>query len=346
MGTDSRFNLVDTTTTEEPATDTVRRASTPTRRVAGLFVLLLAAVATVVVPSALDPGTVGRPQAVALPLPPAIGSCVVLGTPSRVDRKLPSSVRLVSCDEPHSGEIAMTWPAGHIPSAKPAAAARGMTFHLTRSLTAAAADARCDGWISDYVGWTRYVEAHDADLWIPNPPLVVGRLLTAPAGYGLPDRHWTACVVQTPAQLYVGTVRGAADEYERGRPDAVSVCLSASHAKVAFPECTQGHTAELLARASLTQDMMVNRSVEVTLSGDQIYELCFALAVVMTGAADPTYGGRLSIVTESVWQLSARANQLAVPAGWLVPDCVVTLNGSGELVGSVVGLGDRPLPVR
>ncbi len=320
----------------DPAGGSAGPPPTAARPRVGLCLLLVAGLAALTIRAVMAPGLAGSATAAPMPLPPAVGSCVVLDG---------ASVSVVQCAEPHSGEVVMSWSAGVDPAdaVAPEADSR-VTFSVVRSLPSGS-DRGCAGWTQQYTGWTRYLAEHRNDLWFPPEPLAVGRMLAAPAGAGLPDRHWVACVALTADPLYIGTIRGVAQDYEADRPDAVAVCVTTQHAKVAFPQCAQAHTTELLASVALTQQMMMSHTVAVDHTSVQVHQLCLKMATQLTGNRDPTYGGQLEVVTESVWQQTPQASVAGVPS-WVIPDCLIRVVGSGELVGSVIGLGDSPLPVR
>ena len=315
-----------------PIGETAAPPPTAARRTAGVWVLVLAAVLALVVRAVMAPGIPGSAVAVPIPLPPAVGSCVVQDG---------SEFTVVPCDTPHTGEIAMSWAAGE--PARPPTTARAVwaDFSMTRALPGTDADLTCRDWTENYLGWTAYLAQHRGELWLRPRPLAVGTLIAAPPGQGLPDRHWTACLARTADPLYTGTMRDAAGDYEQSRPDAVSVCLTTTHARVVFPECTKAHTVELLGSVPLTQQMMVDRTAAVELTRDQIRQQCESFAATVMGSSDPTHGGQLAVLTEPVWWQSGQ------PAAttWF-PDCLVKLVGQGELVGSLVGLGDGPLPIQ
>ena len=301
----------------------------------GVLLLVLAATGAVIVRGVLAPGTAGTPASAPLPLPPAVGSCV----------DLDAGVEVVSCDAPHTAEVIMSWPAGRAPgSAVHAEQQPRMTFSVSKQLPYAESDQVCQQWADSYTGWSDYLAEHADDLWIPPRPMVVGRLVDAPADQGLPDKHWTACVAETGQHLFSGSVAESALYLGGHRPDAVSVCLTSTTLRVEFSSCSVAHTTELIGTIALTNEMMFRRTVLIDRTAEEVQQRCVDLARTVTGADDPTYGGQLDIVTESVWQQRESPVTIAAP-GWFIPDCLLRVAGTQSLSGSVIGLGDGPLPL-
>ncbi len=308
---------------------------TPTRRRwSGLAVVVGAVVATLAASTLTGLGIPGQPAATAVPLPPPIGSCLTIAADGAAE--------VVPCDEPHDGELAMSWRPGVAPVAA-GPLAWYPHFSVTRSVTDPAVDTRCIGWTERYVGWDRYLARHDDDLWLAPEPLAVGRMVRAPLDTTLDGFAWTGCAVVTTEPGYVGTVRDTAFAPRvlavGPRPDAVSVCLDGA----VFVGCSQPHTAELIGSVNLTQAMMFARSVTLDHTADEVAQGCHDLAVERLGRADPTFGGRLEVVAESIWQQSFRAPVTSTTA-WLIPDCLVRVAGGATLDRSLVEWGERPLP--
>jgi hypothetical protein len=77
---------------------------------------------------------------------------------------------------------------------------------------------------------------------------------------------------------------------------------------------------------------------------------CEQLAAIVMGTADPTRGGRLAVtvgpVSGTTYVFSSNpADGAAVTRVDLVGACAVELVGAGQLTGTVIGLGESPLPV-
>ena len=308
------------------------------RRLIGLTLLALAVVAALAGSHLVGIGIVGRASAAPTPLPPPVGSCLLIDDGN--------TATVVGCDEPHTGELAMSWRAGVQP-VEAGALVRYPHFSVTRSISDPHLDTRCIGWAERYTGWDRYLARYDADLWLAPQPLVVGRLVRPPVDPAAAGLTWSGCAVVTTEPSYVGSVRDTAFAPRSGtgaaRPDAVSVCLRTGSAGLSFVSCDRPHDTELIGSVNLTQQMMFGRSVTLEHTAAEVVDECRTLAAGRIGRADPTFAGRLTVVAESIWQQSLQNQQLTSSA-WLIPDCLVRVNGAGTLDRSLLEWGEAPLP--
>ncbi|WP_157970674.1 hypothetical protein [Nakamurella deserti] len=309
------------------------------RRSVGLIVLVLAVVAALGGSQLVGVGVMGRAAATAVPLPPAVGSCLQIAEDD--------SATVVSCAEPHAGELAMTWRAG-VPPVAAGALVRYPHFSVTRPMSHPDIDTRCIGWAERYTGWDRYIARHDDDLWLAPQPLVAGRMVHAPLDEAVATLGWTGCAVVTGEPTYVGSVRDTAFAPRFGstaaRPDAVSVCLQVTGSGLDFTDCTAAHNTEMIGSVNLTQRMMAGRSVTLDRTADEVAAACRELAVERIGRADPTFGGQVEIVAESVWQRSLQDHK-PTSSAWLIPDCLARVVGDGTVRRSLVEWGEQPLPL-
>ena len=306
------------------------------RRVIGGLLLIVGAVAVLLGRALLAPDLPGVAAPAPWPEPPPVGSCVLLDL-DRVDQ--------VPCDQPHSGEVVATWKAGERPHPllEGDATGRPITVSVRRTLPVGPQDEVCRGWAEQYTGWSAFTATHrGAGRWIAPQPVIAGKLVQAPPGEGTPDKHWTACVAQTQQPLYTGTLRSVATRTDE-LPGGVSICLNVGVSSTDFVDCDQPHSIELIAVMALTTAMMTTDTIAVDHSAAEVHQMCVATAALRTRSADPTYQGQLEVVNESVWVQRAEPVHVT-PPGWLVPDCLIRVNGPGMLIGSVVGHGDGPLP--
>ena len=313
--------------------------SVPTRRrLFGLTLLALAVAAALAGSHLIGVGIVGRAAAAPTPLPPPVGSCLLIAEDG--------TATVVGCEEPHTGELAMTWRAGVAPVSA-GSLVRYPHFSVARSISDPHVDIRCIGWAERYTGWDRYLARHDDDLWLAPQPLAVGRLVRPPVTEDAAALTWSGCAVVTTESSYVGSVRETAFAPRSGttatRPDAVSVCLRTGSTGLSFVSCTQPHDTELVGSVNLTQKMMAGRSVTLDHTAAEVADECRALAAERLGRDDPTFGGRLSVVAESIWQQSLQDRKPTTSA-WLIPDCLVRVNGVGTLSHSLLEWGESPLP--
>lgn len=283
------------------------------RRLSGMVVLLLAVCAAVLVPQVLRPGMAGQASAAPLPPPPPIGTCVTLNQRSHTR---------VDCANPHDGEVFVTWTADD--------PARPVGRH---SLA-------CTDELADVMG-TEPARLHGWDLTVVD---VATRLIRAPRADRAGDRGWAACLIRPADQTcYTGAVGGLSADSLR-RPGAFGSCASGT---LYFPlPCTDPHTVERLG--TITGSRPVADATDLGSDGlpadldASLRASCADLARDVTGATDPTFGGRLAVEVVPSGVVAATSPEPAAIA--YSADCVVT-SGEVALTDSVVALGDRPLPV-
>jgi hypothetical protein len=143
---------------------------------------------------------------------------------------------------------------------------------------------------------------------------------------------WLACVATPPfAEPYPGSVASA---FSGGRlPDAFGSCWADAviDAGLTSAPCSGPHRAELIA---------VGRPWRGGISTELAEDSCRAMAARVTGRADPTARGDVEIRLYPA-NLEGRYARQTVR-----PDLVCYVIGAAErqIVGTVVGVGDRPLP--
>lgn len=286
------------------------------RRVAGVLALVLAVAAVVFVPRFLNPGVAGVATVAPMPTPPAVGSCV---------NTMRRSMSVVDCTQLHEGEVTATWIAEDPDRVREAT------------------DDSCAAHARDYLG---QVVPQLMENWTLAVLTWETGVTRAPRAQRAEDYYgWNACVVRAPERgRYTGSIRNLADVTTR--PAVFGSCQSYS---VGLVPCTDLHDGERLADASGTWiDEQPGRpagsrleSIEASLSGG-----CTAVAEAMTGAADPTYDGRLRIIVwvQELGQVPYPDDETRYATDYLA-SCEVSAV-DGELTGSVVGVGDAELPMR
>lgn len=179
--------------------------------------------------------------------------------------------------------------------------------------------------------------------WAPFLGFTVTRVVPGDAA-SRGGQRWVACVAR-PADGggYSGRLDGA---YTAGRslPAPFATCWSLGRAAsdgapavdldrgATVLPCDEPHPAELLAVARVG-----DRS---TTSREAMQAGCEAMAGVMMRVDDPTRGGALAVVLDPV--SSDGASRPTDP--WTL-NCFVVATGGRQLVDTVVGWGDRPLPL-
>jgi hypothetical protein len=260
--------------------------------------------------------TIGSPIAVALPQTPRVGDCV-LYLPDPADNGDGSTpfrnVAFGPCTGPLAGEVASVapgWPPsddGSIGALMGTSGGCWSAASLYVGLTAVGGvdDVRAD--LRDHVDW--------------NPDLQVrGQLVGADVLQEAAGRDWSACVVRPEnLDVYLGSVRealagGAAPaEYGDCSPSTDPTVFSAV-------DCANPHPAERLGWAAVPTGSVSNA---------ELAQSCLQFARSLLRTNDPTYSGVLDIVTGT---------------GDLTT-CTAEVHGDVRLTGSLIGIGNRPLPL-
>ena len=291
----------------------------------GVIALAVALFTAAIVPAILDHDVRGVASAAPLPEPPPIGSCV--------DFPADGPPAVVSCGEPHDGEITTTWKAGEFPTSNESAEPRAYTLSNTVGSGGRFTYFECHGWNSLYVGSTEL----SAGLTTPLPLFGGGMV------YGSPDQrygrlYWSACAIRPVDDAqYTGTIQGAGTRPTVARPDVYATCLGQPDVEatgLAYISCAQPHRVELIA---------IDPDVDSSLPADEALAGCHRLVQEMTAATDPTFGGQLAIEVQPV---VSRLNPSEYSSqAFAAQDCVVEPAGAGNLLGSLVAHGDAPLPL-
>ncbi len=280
------------------------------RRALGALVLVLAVTAVVLVRAVAHPGITGSAAAAPLPGPPTVGACL------RLAAGLPA---VTDCAAPHDLEVTAGVSADATPPSRSQCAARGAEYLPPLTV---------DGWLL--------------------PVDVETRVLPAPPGERAGGRGWQVCTVRPESHTrYTGTVRGMT--LPSFRPDVFGRC--AGDVGGLSTPCTAAHRTEELGTIDLPYAGLdlAGTYFGVDLSAATLPDAvtadltarCAALTGRLTGAADPTYGGRLGSAVEV-----RTAVPTAEPGGLRVyAACRVTPPPDRVLTASVIGLGDRDLPL-
>jgi hypothetical protein len=168
-------------------------------------------------------------------------------------------------------------------------------------------------------------------------PVVWRMSINLKSGWVLPSpllqssgRNWLACIAApSDGTLYTGHLAGA---YDGGQlPDQFGTCWNSRGVSAASKtlDCRTPHLAELVSFG-----LVPDRSV---VTYPQVRSSCEQLTARVMGRLDPTAGGALTIKTSP-----ERIN----PTGKysLTVLCYVTPSGDRELGGTLVALGDKPVP--
>ncbi len=149
---------------------------------------------------------------------------------------------------------------------------------------------------------------------------VRGQLIGANVLQRAAGRDWSACIVRPDnLGIYLGSVHDALDTGTS--PSAYGDCSPDTNLSIlSVVSCSDPHTTERLGTALVPAG---------SISAAALSASCRAFAGRMLRTNDPTRGGVLDVVVGT--------DDLTT--------CAVVLKGSGQLVGSLIGIGDRPLPL-
>ncbi|MET3808192.1 hypothetical protein ABIB25_005221 [Nakamurella sp. UYEF19] len=307
------------------------------RRRIGMLVLVVLALAAVVVPGIAGRAVPGRPVAAVVPPPPQTGDCLVgltgLSHATYVDDtdtriKYPWAT-YGACSGPIVGEVTSVDPTAH-----PLATATIGTYQSASSLCELA-EVNYVGSVGPFdpatittpgIGWQTVINI--ASLSIGPTPL------QRAAG-----QSWTACIGATGDNTtYRGRIGGALD---RGvLPPIFASCWAAFRAPERPQSCVIPHPLEIIAT---TEVFGVQQSVA------QINKSCLGMAGRAMRTADPGKGGRLKIgvyvLEEPLYDRLTPLTTAALRQGNYQLSCVASVAEPDQLVGTIIGLGDKPLPL-
>ncbi len=296
-------------------------------RLAGVGVLILVVVAAAVVPGLAGRRVAGSAVAETFPDPPAIGDCATsapsgqrgsFGEPSNLDA---SAVTWGPCDGPIIGEVVSVQPSDQEPMS-PQAGSEGPCFRATAAFAG--------------------LEVAGPSVAVPGAPST-GALSWEPTigatiqGVAPGDeerragRSWRACLVTTSrGQTYRGTL---AQGFGTGRvPDEYGLCWNGTDLddEVNLIPCDQPHSNQLLAIGSATDRSPV---AQVDLEA-----ACRDIATMLMRTELPVQSGEL------VTAIDVTEGGDATPDAPLAVGCLSGAAGQRQLDGSVIGLGDHPVP--
>lgn len=320
----------------------------PTRRIAGLGLLVAAGLVALLVGAYRGHWLTGRAVA-DWTAPPLVGSCV--GVPDG------DETAVVPCDEPHLQEVTRT-----VAATDP-----------RRDTVSRHWDSFCGDPSSRYVG-VRVAPAPpptdaSAIAWrLPAPQYAYGLLREQRAGLAS-GIGWIACTVRPQGwATYTGSVRGVGVTPDR--PSAFATCGSGTEAPFGFSgvSCVDPHDWQVVGEWPGPSGWAVSADGELIPSGEGpdstvLQDGCRDFAATILGAADPTYGGVLRVdVPESFGDALVpppEAPPAGSPAGEpgpgreqaLVPGaiyrCLVTpADAAMQLADGMERWGDRPPPLR
>jgi hypothetical protein len=152
-------------------------------------------------------------------------------------------------------------------------------------------------------------------------------------------QHWTACVVgSSDGSAYQGSLRNALTTGTL--PAGFGSCWSSTVLSARGPTtdpgvpCDRPHPIELLGTTDLVDRVQT----------DVVQDACDVFAGRVLRTADPTHDGQILL---QVLGLDGRPVILAPSAEYLqgrFVACIATAQSGSNFTGSLIGLGDKPLP--
>ena len=303
----------------------------------GVGVLVVAAVVALSVSRLLNQGLGGQAARALLPEPPAIGTCL------RVEAR---AIAEVSCDQLHNAEVVRTWPAGALPEAMASMPLNNpytSLFSIDFGLSGADEFDMCWSALERYAGLGD-VQPTVSELWTTQDPMISYRMIASSADPTVGVWRWAACVLTSPTvQPYVGSLRRQAGQ-PPDWPNEFGNCILSREDFSQVP-CGQPHQVEMLGFPSASTDadmaLFAGHAAEFTAG-------CLDVGRALTGAADPTFGGKVHILAEPVGFVQIPVDPAAGdgPTTFIEPpSCFAQVAGDRLLTGTVVGLGDAALPL-
>ena len=302
------------------------------RRVGALLLVGVLA-AGLVLHGVARPAVTGTPVAAVVPAPPVPGDCVVALSPApdgdsdaAVDYPYATFGR---CGGPIVGEVMAVDRADHPP--------------VTTAEEYQQASSLCELAEVPYVGWIGPVDpttiARPGIGWVSQ--VTVESLSIAPTPLQrAAGQRWTACVGATRDRTtYTGTIAHALAVGTL--PPQFGTCwralVSSTEQQVTEPEvpCAQPHSVEILALTQIT---------DPTTTPAQVAASCRGMASRSLRTTDPTVGGRLQVTAYAMDGSSVMpVTQGSMLSGFT--GCIASVPAPFRLQGTVIGLGDKPLPL-
>lgn len=289
------------------------------RRVVGIVTLLIGLLAVALLPGLNGRGTVGTAQRVAVPL---IGECVLVGPPadpgadgtssagSAADPMLRLSAVLGDCADPAAARVIASRPESLLASAS------AQDYSSTRAAFCSEAVETARGRAAPGTGfvWQR----RDVQIGVRPQVLLDAELAVSPQVVGGP--RWTVCYASDEAGRPVPVVDAESPI------DALGSCFRDDAVGVPSPiGCSLPHTSQLLGTAGQIAGYPTPTDYRLA---------CRDFAAVTIGVPDATAGAALQLL--SVERTSPQGGQ---------GECRISVvDENRTLSGSLIGLGDRPLP--
>lgn len=285
------------------------------RRRIGLAVLMLAVLAMVMVPRAIDRPIAGTPQIGPIAQAPSEGSCLPpFADQAELDAL--TTPHTVPCDQPHGAEVTLVMGLGSASEPDPVWPTSGTDRILAEPIAA------CQARNAGFTGASGTSGVLGAPHYQRVPPRYRSKVTVPSRIQWLAGQRWYACSVvpDTPAPIsYTGTAAGSMFATP---PAPFATCATAPHGTPV--PCDRPHTAEQLTIGD------AGSAPSWPPSPLENANTCRVLAATIIGAPDPEFGGLIEIT------------------GWFDGSgmsCWLRAADGRTLVGTLIGHGSGPLPI-
>jgi hypothetical protein len=191
----------------------------------------------------------------------------------------------------------------------------------------------CIGSVAKYLGLPDTFDGAGVNGWTPALSLYWDVAAPSLRQQGL-GQDWVACVVRPtwdPADQYSGSLQDAGRSYL----PILATCRATSKTGDSDPvECSTEHDIE---------EMGTTTTPNPDPQQQHRHAQCLDLAKTVTGMADPSAGGRLRVSLQGSY-IDIADGAGTVPGQMLT--CRLVAVGGGRLIGPLMGLHDRPVPIR
>ena len=317
------------------------------RRLAGALLVMVVLCGAIVAPMLGGQRLGGVASPIHLPDPPQVGSCLLYPLASSAGDVLTEGTAVDAGYRPDTPEPtdpqpdaakAVFGPCGGQVAGEVVQILQASGDVTARRAETARSDGDCRAATFDYTGLlslSRQIDRSGASpgavRWVPAVNLRHVWIQPEPLQRAV-GRTWLACVV-TPTRpvRYTGSLAAA---FAGGSlPSPFGVCWDEPDVSTAMTvvDCAQPHRSELVSVGVVADNFATNAT---DISGS-----CVRLASRVVGRNDPTADGTLRVALDPE-QLAQRLHD-----GMTVDvTCFVTANAGRRLAGTLVGLGDRPIP--
>lgn len=316
----------------------VRKDGRVSRRLTGAAVILLILVVVITMSVTRSREMAGQQQAVPVAGPPAVGACLgqsvsgVDTVTSQDNQPIFPSVAVGGCAGLHFGEVVAV-----------------IGRRLAVPTDALSALDTYQKWCSPALNnWTGRAPDPFAPGWVLEIPAgrQVSVVFTGPDQRQLASgQQWVACIAVPQvtdshggtSSSYVGSIRNGFSRLPA--PPGLSSCweqLQPTYGTSGSVDCAGGHRVEVLGHKFVTGTSGAGSSASDDQDGS-----CAQFARTVTGMADPTAGGRLTVQSQVSGPADAQPGVMA--DAW----CVMSPSVPTQyLFGPLLSVGNAPVPLR